>query len=814
MEMLWRDLRYAWRSLRRSPGFAAAAILALAVGIGANAANFSMFDAIVWHAVPVINFGRLVLVNGLRERTGGWTGVSYPDFLDWQHQARSFAGLAAFRYRQFDRTGEGPAAMVQAAAVTPNFYSVLGARPMMGRAFSSDESEPARSHVAILSFRYWQAELGGDPHAIGRTIELNHTSYTIIGILPRDIEYPDTDLCVPLALSPADRADRSAHHLTVLGLLKPGVSMTRAQADLKTLAAGLAKSFPDTNQDLSAYVRSLRVYINGNLSYYWGLMFAVAMGLLLLIACANVTNLQLARGSSRQKEIAVRASLGATRRAIIRQLLVESLLTALLGAAGGLLLAEIGIRLAGAGMPSTVARLISGWDRIRLSHLTLAFTITIAVAAGIVSGILPAFSSSKPDLIETLKEGGRANTSGRAHWWLQGALVVAQVGLTLVLLVGTALMVRGFRGMMAQGKQFAPSNVLLFHVALPEARYKQPAERLAFYQQALGKLRATPGSNSVAVFTTFPMSNDGAVDHDFEVAGAAPVRARELPFAATQSVSPGFFALLHIPLIAGRDFNSGDGPESLRVAIINRRLADRYWPHGDSIGHQIRLYTAGIPGPWLTIVGVVGNVLWDWTDQVPEPAIFQPYTQAPEPTAFFAIRGGSNPAALVPDARQEISEIDPDLPLTGDMERHPETLAQAIHNSTGAIGFIAGLISALGLIAFGLAAIGVYSVMAYSVVERTHEIGVRMALGADTVRVLGLMMRRGAMLLGIGVVVGLPLSYALARLLAGLVYGVKSTDPFAFATSIGVLAAAALLASYLPARRAARVDPVETLRSE
>lgn len=814
IESLLQDIRYGLRVLRKSPGFAAAAILALAVGIGANAANFSVFDAVVWHAIPVRNFGRLVLVNGLRRKEGNLTGVSYPDFLDWQSRARLFAGLAAFRYRRFDRTGAGPAEIVNAAAITPNFYRVLGAKPMLGRSFTRDESEPGKSHVAILSYRYWQSEFAGNPHAVGRTIELNHAGYSIVGVMPRDIEYPETDICVPLALSGTEKADRSLHNLTALGLLKPGVSVGEAQAELKTLAAGLAKAFPETNQDLSNDVRSLRVYVNGNLTYAWGLMFAVAMGLVLLIACANVTNLQLARGTSRQKEIAVRASLGATRGRVVRQLMIESVLTALFGAGGGLLLAEVGTHLASRAMPSAIARLLSGWDRIRVSPLALAFTIGIAVGAGILSGILPALYSSKPDLVETLKEGGRTQTPGRAHRWLQGALVVAQVALALGLLVGTALMVSGFQEMLGKEKQFAPSTVLLFQVTLPPAHYKGSAERLAFYQQSLRRLRSMPGGRSVSAFTTFPMSNNGTVDHDFEVAGGPRAGAGRLPWAATQSVSAGFFGMLHIPLLAGRDFNAGDGPGSARVAIVSQHLAGRYWPTGGAIGRQIRLYKGNKPGPWLTIVGVVGNVLWDWTDETPEYAIFQPYTQAPASSSYFAIRDGSDPDALVPTVRRDIAAIDPSLPVTGARERQPETLRQAIHDSTGGIGFIAGLMSTLGIIAFGLAAIGVYSVMAYSVVARTHEIGVRAALGANSARVLGLMMRRGAVLLGIGVAVGLPLSYALSHLLASFVYGVKSNDPLAFAASIAVLAAAALLASYLPARKAARIDPIAALRNE
>jgi putative ABC transport system permease protein len=813
-DALLRDFRYALRLLARSRGFAAAAILAMAVGIGANTANFSLFDAIVWQAVPVPGFGRLVLARELRTKAGNTTAVSAGDFLDWQSRTRSFSGLAAFRYREFDHTGQGPAEKVYAAALTPGFFRVLGAAPLLGRSFTSEESTPGQSRVAILGYRYWQDRFAGDSNAVGRAIELDHAAYTIVGVMPRNIDYPTVDLFVPLALSPSEANDRSDHALTVLGRLKSGVSLKAAQAELATIAANLANTYPATNRDLSANVVSLRVDINGNLSYYWGLLFAVAMALVLLIACANVANLQLARGATRRKEVALRVAMGALRRALVRQLFVESVLTALLGACGGLLLAEVSLRLLSNSMPPAVTRLISGWDRIRLNGPALLFTILVAVAAGIVAGLLPAIQSSKPDVLETLKEGGHSSTPGRKSAWVQGALVVAQMSLALVLLVGTALLVRGFHGMVAQQEQFAPASVLLFHIDLPAARYAQPADRLAFYNQALDKLRAVPGANAVALFTTFPLSNDGGVGSFFQAEGRPATSSEEYPSALIQSISPGFFSLLRIPLVAGRDFNSGDGPAALRVAVINQKLAAQYWPHQNPIGHHICLVRADKSEPWLTIVGIVGNVQWDWTDQLPEAAIFRPYAQAPQAGTFFALRDGSDPAALVPAVRREMASLAPDLPLTGDMAREPEPLLQAIHDATAGLGVIAGLMTALGFIAFGLAAIGVYSVMAYAVAQRTHEVAVRMALGATKTSVLALVLRRSARLLIVGLAIGLPLSYALATLLAGLIFGVRAGDPIAFAAAIGVLAAASLLAAYLPARRAMRLDPVIALRCE
>lgn len=814
METLWRELRYAWRSLARSPGFAFAAILAMAVAIGANTANFSLFDAIVWNAVPVPGFGRLVLLNEFRKTTGYFAGVSGPDFREWQKHAIAFAGLAAFRYAELGGTDNGAAQMVGAAEITPNYFGVLGTKPLLGRSFATDEAEPSNSHVAILSYRYWQSRFAGESGVLGHAIELNHAAYTIVGVMPKDIEYPVVDLFVPLALAPAQSADRGARVLGVLGRLKKGVSAKKARSQLAAIAADLAKAYPETNRGISVYVRPLRVYINGNLTYDWSLTFVVAMGLVLLIACANVANLQLARGVARRKEIALRAALGASRGRMVRQMLVESTLAALIGAGAGLILGYIGIHLIVAGLPSAVGQLVSGWDRIRLNASALAFTAAVAVLAGIVSGVWPAVGSSKPDLVETLKESEHSGSGGRRRAWAQGALVVAQMSLALVLLVGTGLLVHGFGSIEAQQEQFAPANALLFHVALPKTRYKLATDRLALYRQALAKLQALPGAHAATLFTTFPLSNDGAIASRFQVAGTNSGSRTSPPWTDIQSVSPGFFSTLHIPLIAGRDFTSADGPATLRVVIVDRKLAERYWPHASPIGREIRLVRNDKPGPWLTIVGEVGNVLWGWTDRTAEMAAFEPYTQAPRAAAFFALRDGSDPVSLVPAVRREMASIDPDLSLTGYLTREPETLARAIHDSTGPLGVLAGIMAGLGLIAFGLAAVGVYSVMAYAVAQRRHEIGVRMALGADSRSVLGLVLRRSALLLGIGLAIGLPLAYALARLIGGLIFGVSATDPEAFVSAIGVLIGAAFLASYFPARHAARLDPVETLRAE
>ena len=806
IEILVQDLRFGLRMLRKSPGFTAVAVLTLALGIGANTAIFSVFDCIVWHALPVPDFGRLVLVDEYRKGARTLEGVSAADFLDWQ-QAQSFDQLAAYKNDSFKLAGNGLIERIDGAAITPNFFLTLGVRPLIGRSFLQEEAEPGHSHAVILSYGFWQSHFGSRPDVLGQSIELDGSAYTVVGVMPRGLSFPTVDLWVPLAFTPTEQSSRSQRNLSALARLKPYVSYAQAESEITTIETRVAETHPATNKDQLVYFRSLRVYLNGNLTYYWGAMFMGAMGFVLLIACANVAVLQFARGSARLKEIGVRAALGASRRRIVRQLLTENALLALLSAGLGLLFANWGVRLVRASMPADVARLISGWNEMQINQDALAFTIFVAALSAIFSGLGPALQSSKVDLNETLKEGGNSTLSRSRHR-LQSVLVAGQVGLALVLLVAGGLFVRGVHEFASQQKRYAPSGVMMLRTELPQPRYSSPGRRQAFYEQTLDKLRALPGAQSAAVFSTIPFSNNGGTWTSFDLEGH-PAEGGQFLSAQLQSVSPGFFSMLQIPLLEGRDFDLQDGHATLAAAIISKNLADRFWPHESPVGRHIRLMREGSTGPWLTVVGVVGDVVWDWTDNQPEYAIFQPFTQAPLVRSFVAVRAAVPPESLITAARDAMAGIDPDLPALS-----PETLEQAMHDSFAGIPLLAGTMASLGFIAFVLAFVGIYSLIAYSVTQRTREIGLRMTLGATREDISRMFLRRGACLAGAGLAAGLPASFFLARLLGGLIFGVSATDPLTFGGTAFLLMLMTLAACYIPARRAMRVDPMAALRYE
>ncbi|MGC1107430.1 MAG: ABC transporter permease [Candidatus Acidiferrales bacterium] len=807
LETLIQDLRFALRMLRKSPGFTAVAVLTLALGIGANTAIFSLFDSIVWHALPVPHFSELFLLNEHKKGTMTFRGVSAADLLDWQTQTRSFEQLAGYTYKSFNLTGSAPVERIDGAVVTPNFFRTLGTCTLVGRAFLPEEGQPSHSHVAILSYGFWQSHFAARPDAVGQSLELDGSTYTVVGVMPRGLDYPTADLWVPLALTSQEQTDRAQRNLEVLGRLKPANSLSRAESEFAAIETHLAETYPKSDKDVLVYFEPLRVSINGNLTYSWGIMFMGAMGIVLLIACTNVAILQFARGRARQREIGVRAALGASRQRVARQLFTEAALIALLGAGLGLLFADWGVHLMKAAMPPLISRLMSGWNEMHINGRALAFTMVVAAISAILSGLAPALQSSKLDLNQTLKEGGSA-TPGRSHHRLQSTLVVGEVALALVLLVGAVLFVRGVQRFTGQQKSYAPSGVLTLRVQLPQSHYARAEQRLAFYQKAVQGLHALPGVQSAAVFSTIPFSNNGGTWASFEIAGQ-PTQSERFPTAQLQTVSPSFFSLLHIPVLSGRDFGSQDGPTTVPVAIVSENLATQFWPREAAIGQHIRLVQQGSSGPWLTVIGVVGNVLWDWTDNLPEFAIFQPFSQSPGSESLLAVRTQVAPESLIATARREIAGIDPELPV-----QDPETLTQAIHDSFAGIPLLTGMMTSLGLIAFVLVCAGIYSLMSYSVAERTREIGLRMVLGATRGNVSRMFLRRGAYLLLAGLAIGLPVSFALTRLLAGLIYGVRATDPLTFCGTVVLLMLVGLAACYIPARRATRVDPMVALRYE
>ncbi|MHB8527445.1 MAG: ADOP family duplicated permease [Candidatus Acidiferrales bacterium] len=803
-----QDIRYALRMLRKSPGFTAIAVLTLALGIGANTAIFSMADAFLVHPISLPHVNRVVMLSWYQK------APAYPaDYLYWKGQSGSFEKMAAYRQDDMNLTGGSAPERVYGSRVTPDFFATLGVEPAMGRTFTSSEGEPAHSQVAILSYGLWHERFAGDPQILGKRIEIDGQHHTVIGVMPKDLDFPvPTDLWTPLALTPAERADRAHANLHVIARLKDGIPLERAQSGMSILAQRLAQAYPATDKNLTIRVMPVSQFVEGSITRSYTFMFLMAVGIVLLIACANIANLQLARSSTRQKEIAVRTALGARRWRIVRLLLVENILLGVLGGAASVALAAWALNAMDSNMPAEIARLVPGWYEIRMDSRALVFTLGIAILSGVIAGLMPALGASRVALNESLKEAGTAVAGGsRSRQRLRGAFVVAQIVVALMVVISAMLMVKGFRKLVRTQESYAGGRVLIAAVNLPASRYPTDATRAAFYRNALEKLQTIPGVSQAETFYTIPISNNGTDWRDFQIEGqtAFPLRRGRGPAAVLQPISAGYFSMLRIPLVQGRAFTNADNADSQPVAIVSENLAHSYWPGKSAIGRHVKLGSADSKQPWLTVVGVASNVLYDWTDQLPEPAIYVPFAQSPLSETLLAIRTNADAGGFAPAARAAIASVDPQLPAFSVMP-----LSSAIHGSIVGLAYTADMMAALGSIALLIALVGVYGVMAYAVAERTHEFGVRMALGARPSDVLWLVSRRGAWLGGAGVVLGVPLAVATARVLAGLIYGTAAMDWSVFAGIAALIAVVIAAACYIPARRAMRVDPMVALRYE
>jgi putative ABC transport system permease protein len=810
MGSLWQDVKFGLRVLWKAPGYTALAAAALALGIGVNTAIFSVADAFLFQAVSFPHLDRLALLFQTLPQQGiDRNAVAPGDFEDWKNQNRSFSQLAAYQWDFVNLSGNS-ALPEQASGyrVTPNFFDVLGVKPAMGRAFTAGEAVPGHDQEVVLSNRMWRERYAADPAILGKTIRIDSKSTVVVGVMPANFVYPiPSDLWMPLAMTGKEKENRSDHSLHPVGLLRPGVTIAQANAELATIQQRLARQYPESDKGWGARVVDMGTHVSSDLTRQYTLLLLVAVGFVLLIACANVANLQFARATRRQREIALRTALGASRWRLVRQLLTESVLVSLVGAAVGLELAWWSIRLILAYMPPTVARYVAGWDKIGLDSRAFLFALAIAVAAGLLAGLLPAVESSHPDLNETLKEGGRSGTAGRARRRLRSVFVVAEIALSLTLLIGAGLLVKGFRAMLGLDRDFAPKSLLTMRIDLPDSRYGDASQRADFYDQALRQLAAIPGARLAALGTNLPDGNSSWTAA-FTIQDR-PTPPGEHPLAYWQVVSPNFFRALRVPLLKGRLFTDADGPRSARVAIVSRSLAERYFPGQDPIGRQIKFGEQSYAAPWATIIGIVADVRYNAFERQVVPALYEPYSQAALSGTHLLIRTSGDPKSLIATARARIAAIDPDLPVYG-----AETLERAISEATIGLGYVAVMMAVLGAIALVLACIGIYGVMSYSVSERIHEIGIRLALGARHGEVMWLILRHGLVLAGIALAIGLPLSLGLSRLLTGLVFGVSASDPATFAGISALLLLVALAACYFPARRAMSVDPVVALRYE
>ncbi len=806
MHSFLQDLRYALRQLRKSPGFAITAVLTLAVGIGANAGIFSMMDAVVLRPLAVPEMNQVVTIYAWQAHNDE-SGVTLADFADWQRQSRSFEELAVREPADMSLTGAGDAAHISADLTTPAFFSVLRTNAFLGRVFTHSETERGRNDVAVLGYAFWRDHFASDAGVVGRTIELDQHAYTVIGVLPKAMQYPSTvDLFLPLAPTDAQLADRRARDYLVLGRLRSGVTAKQAQSELNTIAKRLEQQYPATNKGWSVRVTPLLKDINGDLTPLYMKLVQAATLFVLLVVCANVANLQFARGIARRPEIAMRTALGARRTRLMRQLLTESMLLGLIGAAFGLIYAQVYLRLTEITMPEKVARYMAGWSNISLNGRSIALSVLLAIAAGVAAGLSPALEALRVNLADQLKSGSRSVAGGRGRW-LRNTFAVAQIALAVALVVGAALMAKGMAAMLHVTDKYDPAHMLVFGVHLPQARYSTAQKQATWYNESLAKLQALPGVVHAEMTSTLPSSDDGWLD-DFQIENR-PVAPGQYQAALRLPVSAGYFGAFRIPLIAGREFAPGDNLGATPVAVVSRQFVVDYFPGQDPMGKRIRMGSGADQTPWLTIVGVVGDTDYFMFRRGRPGAIYMNVAQVPPTDAMYSIVAKGDPLAMAPAVRRSLAALDPALPLD-DVEGYAKFMNEKL---TGLV-YVAVLLGVNALIALVLAAIGIFGVMANLVGERTREIGVRLAMGARRQDVLRMILRRAAILTSTGLGIGLLLAGALANGVANLIYGVSPNDPAVFASIPVAIAAIALFSSWIPARRAATVDPIVALRED
>jgi putative ABC transport system permease protein len=811
MHTLLQDLRYAVRQLWRSPGFAITAVLSLAIGIGINTAIFSNMDAVVLHPLAVPQLDRVVTVaeqNARSSSASGYEQVALANYEDWKRQSRSFESLAVRTQADMTLTGIGDAAHVEATLTSPEFFTVLRAAPQLGRVYGEAESRPGQDHVAVLSYGLWQQRFAGDPMVLGRTIELDQRTYSIVGVMPKTMQYPSTaDVYLPFAPTPEQLANRAAHDYVVTARLRDGVTDKQAQAEMQTLAEHLAQAYPATNSGWSVHVEPLLEGING---FYTPLYYKLVLGatlFVLLVVCANIANLQLARGVSRRPEIAMRTALGATRSRILRQLLTENILLSLAGALGGVVLAYVYGHFLLATMPERVARYMSGWSNTGLNGRSLLFSFALAGLSALIAGMAPAAEGLRINLVDQLKAGSRSTIGFGRSQRLRNIFAVAQIALAVALVIGAALMAKGMNVWLHSADFYEPGKMLTFNVSLPATRYDTEQKRAQWYAGALARLRSLPGVKQAELTPALPYNDNGWLrDVDIENRPTVPGKFQS---ALNLPVTAGYFSALRIPIVGGRGFSQGDSLETTPVAVVSERFVTQYFPGQNPMGHRIRMGGRDSHEPWLTIVGVAKETSYSLWEQTPRAAVYMDALQIPPAATEYAITTDGNPLALAPAARKALASLDPLLPLNT-----VETYEQLMRDNLTGLMYASGMLVMDGVIALLLAAIGIFGVMANLVGERTREIGVRLALGARREDVLGMILRRASRLTGIGVCVGLVMAYALAHGVANLLVGVRADDPLVFAAITATIVAIAMLASWIPARQAARIDPMVALRDE
>jgi putative ABC transport system permease protein len=803
------DLRYGFRQLRRNPGFTAVAVLTLALGVGANTAIFSNVNALILRPFALPELDRVVAVWETVPKQDAYSVSAAPaNFRDWSEQSKSFEYLAGARGWNANLTGAGVAERVEGYQVSSNFFPLLGVPGELGRMITSVDLQRGSETVVVLSHGFWQIHLAGDKDVVGKNLLLNGRKFTVIGVAGADLDFPvGAQLWTPLDLHAAEGTDRETHSLLVVGRLGEHASVSTATADLEAVAGRLAAQFPATNAGHGVRVIRLAEDATTGTSQFVLVLMGCAI-FVLMLACVNVANLQLARASSRQKELAIRSGMGASRWQLIRQLLVESTLLALAGAAAGTVLAKWGMELLRRDLPPFIVAHVPGLKDVAIDFRVLLFTITVALGSGILAGLAPAFRFSKPNLNNALKKSTRSSTASQSAGRLRGVLVIFETALALILLVGAGLMVSGFRHLLSTEMGFDRTNVLTLHIALPEEKYQKKDQVLGYYDRVLGQLQALPAVDSAACVTTLPSGwSWNWIEYTAE--GRPPATAEELPSTVSQIVTPDFFATLRVALVKGRLISSADGPNAPLVAVISEGMARASWPNQDPIGKHLKLGNLKSSEPQRRVVGVVRDIRSSEFEQQPHPTTYVPFAQLPQNSSAIVVRTSTNPLSLAPAVMEQLRAIDPATPAYD-----VRTLQQAVSDNVSGVESSARMMLIFGFIALALAAAGIFSVMAYSVTQRTHEIGIRMALGARRFDVLRLVMASSMTMALIGLTFGLGVSLLLTRAISSAIFGIIRIEQPVFAFLTALLALVAGAAAYIPARWATRVDPTHALRGD
>ena len=813
METLFRDIRYGLRSLLKQPGFTAIALITLALGIGANSAIFSVVNAVLLRPLPYTEADRLFVPWGSRGDMQNRTNVSYPDFVDWQAQTKTLEQIAAYNSSgTLLREGNGDPEPIYGAAVAADLFPLLKVTPILGRPFTRADDQPNAPPVIVIGYNLWQQRFGADPNIIGKQIKIGTTSATVLGVLPEGFRFParatKTEFLRPLAATIGERTQRrNSYSLRVIARLKPGVSPAAAVSEMRTIGAQLEQQYPDEGFRLGASLISLHD------EFSWGsktplLVLLGSVSLVLLIACANVANLLLARAASRHREMAIRAALGAGRSRVVRQLLTESLLLSLVGGALGLLVAWWSVHLLLAASPLDIPRL----KEIGLDRSVLAFTAVISILTGVIFGLAPALQASRADLQDALKESARNAGAGAARNRVRATLVVVEVALSLVLLVGAGLLGKSFLLLSEVRPGFEPEHVLSTYLSLAKTKYPKPEQQQAGFAEIVKRSASIPGVEAAAVIYPLPFGGDSN-SGTFLIAGRPALRPEDKPSSNHRTISPDYFRALKIPVSRGRPFDERDTQNSTPVIIVNETLARRFFKGTEALGQHIIIEGErgdnGQP-PQREIVGIVGDVRHEGLDTESGPEYYVPYTQGPEPFMSLVVRSvADNPVSLGGSVREVIKQIDKDQYVGA-----VEPMTKLVTESVARRRFNAMLTGLFAAVALLLASVGIFGVLNYTVAQRTQEIGLRVCLGAQTRDVLRLVLGQGVRLILFGLTLGLVASFALTRVLSSMLFGVTPTDPLTFAAVSFLLTTVALLACYLPARRATKVDPLVALRYE